>query len=52
MLIHDASEAEVFKGEIFNGPAKKDYQVPALKAGSYPFTCSVHPNMTGTLTVQ
>jgi cytochrome c oxidase subunit 2 len=27
------------------------YQVPALKAGTYTFYCSVHPNMTGTLTV-
>ena len=26
--------------------------VPALAAGSYPFVCTVHPNMTGTLTVQ
>jgi len=44
--------AEVFKGEIINGPATKTYDVPALDAGSYAFVCSVHPNMTGTLTVQ
>lgn len=43
---------EVFKGEIFNGPDKRIYDVPALEAGSYAFVCSVHPNMTGTLTVQ
>jgi plastocyanin len=24
--------------------------VPSLKAGDYKFNCSVHPNMTGTLT--
>jgi plastocyanin len=50
VAIRDASGAELFQGEIFTGPAKRDYQVPALPAGSYTFVCSVHPNMTGTLT--
>jgi len=44
--------AEVFKGEIFNGVATKDYDVPALEAGTYSFVCTVHPTMIGTLTVQ
>ncbi len=54
IAIHEGSPtgAEVWKGEIFPGPAKKTYDVPALKAGTYAFVCSVHPNMTGTLTVQ
>jgi plastocyanin len=26
--------------------------VPPLQAGPYTFICTVHPNMTGTLTVQ
>jgi mono/diheme cytochrome c family protein/plastocyanin len=52
ILIKDASGAEVFKGEIFSGVATKNYDVPALKAGSYTFSCSVHPNMTGTLTAK
>jgi cytochrome c oxidase subunit 2 len=43
---------EVFKGDIFNGPDKRTYSVPALPAGAYAFVCSVHPNMTGTLTVK
>ncbi len=28
------------------------YAVPPLKAGTYTYICSIHPNMTGTLTVQ
>jgi plastocyanin len=50
--IKDASGASVFKGQIITGPAKASYQVPALPAGSYMFLCDVHPNMTGTVTVQ
>ena len=41
-----------FKGDVFPGVATRDYQVPALAAGTYPFVCTVHPNMTGTLTAQ
>jgi plastocyanin len=47
-----ASGAEVFKGEIVTGPASKTYDVPALDAGTYAFVCSVHPTMTGTLTIK
>jgi cytochrome c oxidase subunit 2 len=43
---------EVFKGDVFNGVATKTYDVPALAAGPYAFVCTVHPTMTGTLTVQ
>jgi plastocyanin len=43
---------EVWKGEIFNGVATKTYDVPALPAGTYGFVCSVHANMTGTLTAK
>ncbi len=52
--IHQGSPtgAEVWKGDIFTGVATKTYQVPALPAGTYGFVCSVHPSMTGTLTVQ
>jgi mono/diheme cytochrome c family protein/plastocyanin len=52
VAIHDPAGAEVFKGDIFIGVETRDYQVPALAAGNYTFVCSVHPNMTGTLTVQ
>jgi cytochrome c oxidase subunit 2 len=54
VAIHEGSPTgpEVFRGEVFPGPAKMTYDVPALPAGAYGFVCSVHPNMTGTLTVQ
>ena len=40
----------MYLGEIFNGPEVRDYSVPAIPAGTYQFVCTVHPNMTGTLT--
>jgi plastocyanin len=48
--IKDAAGSVVYDGELFKGIATKVYTVPALAAGSYPFDCKVHPNMTGTLT--
>jgi cytochrome c oxidase subunit 2 len=50
--IHDASGQEVFKGEIFPGVDARTYPVQPLKAGTYTFSCTVHPAMTGTLTVR
>ena len=35
------------------GPSQQaTYSVPPIAAGSYTFYCSVHPNMTGTITVE
>ena len=51
IAIRDATGAAKFKGEIVTG-TKITYNVPALAAGAYTFWCEVHPNMTGTLTVQ
>jgi len=53
VAIHQGSPTgpEIFKGEIFPGPAKRTYDIPALQPGTYGFVCSVHANMTGTLTV-
>ena len=51
-MIKDASGTAVFKGEIVTGPKVVVYDVPALPAGSYTFVCTVHPNMTGTITAQ
>ncbi len=50
--IHDAAGAEVFNGEIFKGVDSKTYPIPTLQAGTYTFACTVHPAMTGTLTVK
>ncbi|HEY7522619.1 MAG TPA: cytochrome c oxidase subunit 4 [Candidatus Limnocylindrales bacterium] len=50
--IHDAQGGTAFDGAIVQGPKVEIYQVPALAAGSYPFSCSVHPSMTGTMTVE
>jgi plastocyanin len=54
VAIHEGSPTgpEKFKGEIFPGVAERTYDVPGLAAGPYGFVCTVHPNMTGTLTVQ
>jgi cytochrome c oxidase subunit 2 len=52
ILIKDASGAQVFKSELITGVADAQLAVPALAAGEYPFVCSVHPNMTGTLTAK
>ena len=50
--VKDASGQVKFMGDTFAGVATREYQVPALAAGNYPFMCTVHPTMTGTLTVQ
>jgi plastocyanin len=50
--IKDGAGASVFKGEIFPGVATRVYNVPALDAGAYTFVCSVHPNMSGSATLQ
>jgi plastocyanin len=50
--IADSSGAKVFDGKDFPGPGEKTYDVPALKAGTYKFFCSIHPSlMNGELTV-
>jgi plastocyanin len=52
VAIQDASGADLFTGEVITGPRVIVYQVPALTAGEYPFICTVHPTMTGTVTAE
>jgi mono/diheme cytochrome c family protein/plastocyanin len=56
VVLEDASKAPVAVGgdtSPFQGPDKKSYAVPALKAGAYTYLCQVHPStMTGTLEVK
>ena len=52
VAIKDTAGASKFNGEIFSGVGTRTYDVPPLAAGTYQFACSVHPNMTGTLTAQ
>ncbi|OGO53577.1 MAG: hypothetical protein A2V85_08170 [Chloroflexi bacterium RBG_16_72_14] len=49
--IRDSNGQSLFKGDIFPGVETRTYDVPALSAGTYTFVCTVHPSMTGTLTV-
>jgi plastocyanin len=51
IAISDASGSTVFQGDIVSA-TKVTYSVPALAAGTYTFTCQVHPDMKGTITAQ
>ena len=47
----DTLVENVFRGDLVDGPASIDYQVPALRPGEYYFHCDVHPSMNGTISV-
>jgi heme/copper-type cytochrome/quinol oxidase subunit 2 len=52
VAIRDSSGTEIAKPDTINGGTSTTYTYGALKAGTYTFFCSIHSNMTGTLTVK
>lgn len=50
--LFDSGGASAFKGDVFPGVETREYDVPALAAGTYKYICSIHPTMTGTATLQ
>jgi plastocyanin len=48
----DSSAADaLFSGDIVEPATSTTYDIPALDEGSYFFHCTIHPQMTGTVTV-
>lgn len=43
--------SEVARSAIVTGPAQTEVRFGPLTAGTYSFHCTVHPAMTGTLTI-
>ena len=48
----DATSGKIFDTSIINGGDFKVLETTNVDAGDHPFYCTVHPYMTGTLTVQ
>ena len=48
----DPTSGKLFDTSIINGGEFKVLETSNVDAGTHPFYCSVHPYMTGTLTVQ
>jgi plastocyanin len=48
----DATSGKLFDTSIINGGEFKVIETANVDAGAHPFYCTVHPYMTGTLTVE
>ena len=48
----DATSGKVFDTSIINGGEFKVLETANVDAGAHPYYCTVHPYMTGTLTVE
>ena len=49
--VNDSSGATLYQGEILTGPSDTQESIGDLSPGAYPFVCTIHPNMVGTLTI-
>jgi plastocyanin len=49
--VNDPSGATLYQGEVLTGPSDTQESIGELSPGAYTFVCTIHPNMTGTLTV-
>ena len=52
IVVRDADGNEIAASAIITGPAQVQLPLGPLEPGSYPFVCTVHPNMTGTITAE
>jgi plastocyanin len=52
IVVRDANGSDIAASAIITGPAQVQLAVGPLEPGSYPFVCTVHPNMTGTITAK
>ncbi len=52
IVVRDANGNDLAVSEIITGPMMVQVAVPALAAGAYPFVCTIHPNMVGTITAE
>jgi plastocyanin len=48
--IREPGGPTIFDSEPFTGVEARALDVPPIPAGSYEFSCSIHPNMVGSLT--
>jgi plastocyanin len=42
---------EIATSPVVTGPGQTEVRFGPLPAGTYQFTCTIHPSMTGTLTI-
>lgn len=52
IVIKDPAGNELVKSAIITGPAREELGIGALEPGTYPFVCTIHPNMVGEITAE